>query len=96
LFGDINSTIACAITAVKINIPVAHVEVSFRSFDRTMPEEINRILTDQIFELLFTTSQEAGININNEGISNEKVHFVGNTMIDSLISFQDQFEAFRI
>ena len=87
VFGDVNSTIACALSAVKLHISVAHVEAGLRSFDRSMPEEINRILTDQISELLFITSPEAETNLNNEGVHSDKIHFVGNTMIDSLVSF---------
>ena len=83
--GDVNSTVACAITAKKLGIRVAHVESGLRSFDRSMPEEINRILTDSISDLLFTTEQSANINLNNEGISSEKIFFAGNTMIDSLV-----------
>ena len=96
VFGDVNSTIACALTAVKMHIPVAHVEAGLRSFDRTMPEEINRILTDQISEFLFTTCRDADFNLINEGISEEKIHFVGNTMIDSLVAFEDHFSASNI
>ena len=83
--GDVNSTVACAITAKKLGIRVAHVESGLRSFDRSMPEEINRILTDSISDLLFTTEQSANINLNNQGISSEKIFFAGNTMIDSLV-----------
>ena len=83
--GDVNSTVACAITAKKLGIRVVHVESGLRSFDRSMPEEINRILTDSISDLLFTTEQSANINLNNEGISSEKIFFAGNTMIDSLV-----------
>ena len=82
--GDVNSTIACALVAVKKNIPVIHVEAGLRSGDRSMPEEINRILTDQLSELLFTTEQSALDNLVREGIGAEKVHFVGNVMIDTL------------
>jgi UDP-N-acetylglucosamine 2-epimerase (non-hydrolysing) len=82
--GDVNSTLAAAIVAAKLWIPVAHVEAGLRSFDRTMPEEINRVLTDQISDILFTTSPEAGENLRREGIAVERVHFVGNPMIDSL------------
>ena len=96
VFGDVNSTIACSIAAVKLHIPVAHVEAGLRSFDRSMPEEINRILTDQISELLFITSPEAETNLNNEGVSSNNIHFVGNTMIDSLVAFQDHFTASTI
>ena len=82
--GDVNSTIACALVAAKLNVPVAHVEAGLRSFDRSMPEEINRILTDQISDFLFTHSPEANANLLREGIQKEKIFFVGNIMIDSL------------
>lgn len=83
--GDVNSTIACALVAVKKNIPIVHVEAGLRSFDRSMPEEINRILTDQISDLLFTTERNAEINLKNEGIDPSRIHFVGNVMIDTLL-----------
>jgi len=83
--GDVNSTIACALVAVKKGIAVIHVEAGLRSGDRTMPEEINRILTDQLSDLLFTTEAEAEDNLAREGISRDKVHFVGNVMIDTLL-----------
>jgi UDP-N-acetylglucosamine 2-epimerase (non-hydrolysing) len=82
--GDINSTLACALTAAKLQIPVGHVEAGLRSRDRTMPEEINRIVTDAISDLLFTTSRDADENLLCEGIAGEKIHFVGNVMIDTL------------
>jgi UDP-N-acetylglucosamine 2-epimerase (non-hydrolysing) len=82
--GDVNSTIACALVAVKKGIPVIHVEAGLRSGDRSMPEEINRILTDQLSELLFITETSALDNLTREGIASDKVHFVGNVMIDSL------------
>lgn len=82
--GDVNSTIACALVAVKKGIPVIHVEAGLRSGDRGMPEEINRILTDQLSELLFITEADARDNLRLEGIPSEKVYFVGNVMIDSL------------
>jgi UDP-N-acetylglucosamine 2-epimerase (non-hydrolysing) len=81
--GDVNSTLAGALVCAKIGIPVAHVEAGLRSFDRTMPEEINRVLTDQVSNLLFTTSPEAEAHLEHEGAPGE-VHFVGNPMIDSL------------
>jgi UDP-N-acetylglucosamine 2-epimerase (non-hydrolysing) len=87
--GDVNSTIACAIVAAKENIPVVHVEAGLRSFDRSMPEEINRLLTDAISDLLFTTEESANRNLADEGVSPEKVHFVGNLMIDSLVGALD-------
>ncbi|MEO8133047.1 MAG: UDP-N-acetylglucosamine 2-epimerase (non-hydrolyzing) [Betaproteobacteria bacterium] len=82
--GDVNSTVACALVAVKKGVPVIHVEAGLRSFDRTMPEEINRVLTDQISELLFTTERSARENLVREGVSDAKIHFVGNVMIDTL------------
>ena len=82
--GDVNSTIACALVCAKLGIKVAHVEAGLRSRDRTMPEEINRILTDAISDLLLTTSPDADENLKNEGIAAEKIKFVGNVMIDSL------------
>lgn len=83
--GDVNSTLACALVAVKRQVPVVHVEAGLRSFDRAMPEEINRILTDQISDLLFTTERAAHANLLREGIDMSRVHFVGNVMIDSLL-----------
>lgn len=83
--GDVNSTIACALVAVKLGIKVAHVEAGLRSRDRAMPEEINRILTDSISDLLLTTSPDADENLAAEGIPAEKIRFVGNVMIDSLL-----------
>lgn len=83
--GDVNSTIACALVCAKLGVKVAHVEAGLRSRDRTMPEEINRILTDAISDLLLTTSQDADENLKQEGIAEEKIKFVGNVMIDSLI-----------
>jgi len=82
--GDVNSTIACALTAKKLGIRVAHVEAGLRSRDMSMPEEINRLCTDAISDLLFTTDALAGDNLQKEGIAAEKIHFVGNTMIDTL------------
>ena len=91
VFGDVNSTLASALAATKLHIPVAHVEAGLRSFDRSMPEEINRVLTDQISEILFTTSQEAKQNLLTEGKNEFEIYFVGNTMIDSLIKFEKLF-----
>jgi UDP-N-acetylglucosamine 2-epimerase (non-hydrolysing) len=84
--GDVNSTLACSLTATKLLIPVAHIESGLRSSDRTMPEEINRIVTDSVSELLFTTEESGNQNLRREGIAEEKIHFVGNTMIDSLVA----------
>jgi UDP-N-acetylglucosamine 2-epimerase (non-hydrolysing) len=84
--GDVNSTLACSLTAAKLQIPVAHIEAGLRSFDRSMPEEINRIVTDSISQLLFTTEQSGNDNLAQEGVSGDKIHFVGNTMIDTLVA----------
>jgi UDP-N-acetylglucosamine 2-epimerase (non-hydrolysing) len=91
--GDVNSTLAAALVAVKLGIPVAHVESGLRSFDRTMPEEINRIVTDQFADHLFIHSEEAIENLRREGVADERVHFVGNTMIDALITVEQQFRS---
>lgn len=88
--GDVNSTIACSLTASKLHINTAHVEAGLRSFDRRMPEEINRLLTDQISDFLFVTENSGLVNLKREGIPDEKVFFVGNLMIDSLIRFIDK------
>jgi len=86
--GDVNSTLACALVAVKLGIPVAHVESGLRSFDRTMPEEINRILTDAISHWLFV-SEPAGLdNLRREGVAEERIHLVGNVMIDTLLAMK--------
>ncbi|MCW8976885.1 MAG: UDP-N-acetylglucosamine 2-epimerase (non-hydrolyzing) [Sedimenticola sp.] len=85
VLGDVNSTIACALVAVKKEIPVIHVEAGLRSYDRLMPEEVNRVLTDQISDLLFTTERSAEANLTREGISVSRIHFVGNVMIDTLL-----------
>jgi UDP-N-acetylglucosamine 2-epimerase (non-hydrolysing) len=87
--GDVNSTMATAVTAVKLGIPVAHVEAGLRSFDRTMPEEINRIVTDSISNYHFTTEESANENLKKEGFS-ESIFFVGNTMIDTLLKHVDR------
>jgi len=90
--GDVNSTIACALVAKKLQIPVAHLEAGLRSYDERMPEEINRVLTDKISDILLTPSLDANENLVKEGISPEKIHFVGNIMIDSLIRHQKKAE----
>ena len=82
--GDVNSTVACALVAVKLGVKIVHVEAGLRSFDRTMPEEINRILTDAISDILFVTEPSGLANLKREGIDGTKVHFVGNVMIDTL------------
>jgi UDP-N-acetylglucosamine 2-epimerase (non-hydrolysing) len=83
--GDVNSTIACGLVAVKLGIPLAHVEAGLRSYDRKMPEEINRVLTDAISDYLFTPAEEANENLKKEGIPEEKIHLVGDIMIDTLL-----------
>jgi UDP-N-acetylglucosamine 2-epimerase (non-hydrolysing) len=87
--GDVNSTIACALTAVKLGVSVAHVEAGLRSFDRTMPEEINRILTDAISQWLFVTEPSGVANLRREGVGEERIHLVGNVMIDTLLACRD-------
>lgn len=82
--GDVNATVGCALAAVKLGIPIAHIESGLRSWDWSMPEEINRILTDRVSTLLFTHSPEAETNLLADGVAAEKIHYVGNTMIDSL------------
>lgn len=94
--GDVTSTMACAITAKKLNISVAHVEGGIRSGDLSMPEEINRLVTDSISDLFFTTSTIANENLKREGVPEEKIHFVGNTMIDTLLGNIDRFTKPRI
>ncbi|PYT29155.1 MAG: UDP-N-acetylglucosamine 2-epimerase (non-hydrolyzing) [Acidobacteria bacterium] len=103
LVGDVNSTLACALVTAKISFDsagsrplIVHVEAGLRSFDRSMPEEINRILTDQVSDLLFVTEESALQNLRNEGVSPTKIHFVGNTMIDSLLAFKEKAEASTI
>jgi UDP-N-acetylglucosamine 2-epimerase (non-hydrolysing) len=82
--GDVNSTMAASLVAAKLVIPIAHVEAGLRSFDRTMPEEINRIVTDRLADVLLTPSRDADVNLRAEGTAAEKIHFVGNVMIDTL------------
>lgn len=94
--GDVNSTIACSLTAVKLGIKVAHVEAGLRSFDRDMPEEINRILTDSISDFLFVSEPDGMKNLRKEGKKEEKVIFVGNTMIDSLVNYLPVIEKSKI
>jgi UDP-N-acetylglucosamine 2-epimerase (non-hydrolysing) len=88
--GDVNSTMACTLVGAKLLIPVAHVEAGLRSGDRTMPEEVNRLVTDALAELLFTTSRDADENLAREGVPREKIHFVGNVMIDTLLKQRDK------
>lgn len=90
--GDVNSTIACALVAKKLYIPVAHLEAGLRSYDDRMPEEINRVLTDRISNILLTPSLDANKNLKKEGIDPEKIYFVGNIMIDSLVAHKEKAE----
>jgi UDP-N-acetylglucosamine 2-epimerase (non-hydrolysing) len=92
VFGDVNSTVACALAAVKLGVPVVHVEAGLRSFDRTMPEEINRLLTDAVAERLLVSEPSGLANLRNEGVPESKVRLVGNVMIDTLV---DQLPAAR-
>jgi UDP-N-acetylglucosamine 2-epimerase (non-hydrolysing) len=91
--GDVNSTLAASLACAHLRIPLAHVEAGLRSYDRTMPEEVNRVLTDQVSDLLFTHSPEAAGNLAAEGIGDERIHLVGNTMIDSLVALEDRFRS---
>jgi UDP-N-acetylglucosamine 2-epimerase (non-hydrolysing) len=91
--GDVNSTLAAALTAAKMDLPVGHVESGLRSGDRTMPEELNRIVVDHLAGMLFTHSAEADLNLSDEGIDPASVHLVGNTMIDTLVRLEDHFRA---
>jgi UDP-N-acetylglucosamine 2-epimerase (non-hydrolysing) len=88
VYGDINSTLAAAVVASKLHIPVAHVEAGLRSFDREMPEEINRVVTDALSDIHFTTSSEAAAHLEREGVNSQGIHFVGNPMIDTLLRFR--------
>jgi len=91
--GDVNSTAAAALTAAKMQVPVAHIEAGLRSFDRTMPEELNRIITDQLSDHLFIHSPEANDNLHAEGIPAKRIHLAGNTMIDTLVALEKRFRA---
>lgn len=91
--GDVTSTMACAITAQKLCIPVAHVEAGIRSGDWTMPEEINRMATDAVTNWFFTTSEVANANLRSDGVGDERIFFVGNTMIDTLLANMDRLRA---
>ena len=93
VYGDVNSTVAVALVAAKLRIPVAHVEAGLRSFDLTMPEEINRIVTDRLADLLFATSADAVAHLGNEGADPGSIHLVGNPMIDTLLANLDRFDA---
>ena len=93
VYGDVNSTLAASIVAAKAGIPVAHVEAGLRSFDRSMPEEINRVVTDALADTLLTTSPEAEEHLRHEGIHPDRIHFVGNPMIDTLLRHRSRFDA---
>lgn len=93
VFGDVNSTISAALCAAKLNIKVAHVEAGLRSYDRTMPEELNRLLTDHLADFLFTTEPGARKNLLREGISEEKIFFVGNVMVDTLLKHRERAQS---
>jgi UDP-N-acetylglucosamine 2-epimerase (non-hydrolysing) len=92
VYGDVNSTVAAALVCAKLGVRVAHVEAGLRSFDREMPEEINRLVTDQLSDLLFTPSPDGNENLKREGVSNDKVFLVGNVMIDTLVQFLPKAE----
>jgi UDP-N-acetylglucosamine 2-epimerase (non-hydrolysing) len=92
VYGDVNSTVAAALVCSKLQVPVAHVEAGLRSFDRTMPEEIDRLVTDQLASLLFTPSVDGDENLSREGIAASRIHCVGNVMIDTLIRLLPQAE----
>jgi UDP-N-acetylglucosamine 2-epimerase (non-hydrolysing) len=94
--GDVNSTIACGLVAVKLGVRLVHVEAGLRSFDREMPEEINRVLTDAISDLLFCTEQSGVDNLRREGIASDKIHLVGNVMIDTLLRHRERAEAQQV
>jgi UDP-N-acetylglucosamine 2-epimerase (non-hydrolysing) len=94
--GDVNSTMACTLVCAKMGIPVAHIEAGLRSFDRDMPEEINRMVTDILADLLLTTSVEAEENLLREGVDADKIHFVGNVMIDSLRYYEQDIAKSKI
>ncbi|MFI7606162.1 non-hydrolyzing UDP-N-acetylglucosamine 2-epimerase [Micromonospora sp. NPDC049366] len=92
VYGDVNSTLAAALVAAKLEIPIAHVEAGLRSFNRAMPEEINRLVTDRLSDLLFATSPDAVAHLASEGVAADRIHFVGNPMIDTLLANLEQFD----
>src|SRR5512138_1654723 len=91
VYGDVNSTVAAALVASKLGIRLAHVEAGLRSYDRTMPEEINRLVTDRLSDILLATSADAVAHLGNEGVNPSKIHLVGNPMIDTLLANLDRF-----
>jgi UDP-N-acetylglucosamine 2-epimerase (non-hydrolysing) len=94
--GDVNSTLAATLVAAKLGMRLAHLEAGLRSFDRTMPEEVNRIVADEFSDFLFIHSEEGVENLRREGIADERMHFVGNTMIDSLVAVEDRFRPLEV
>jgi UDP-N-acetylglucosamine 2-epimerase (non-hydrolysing) len=96
VYGDVNSTVAAALVCAKLITPVGHVEAGLRSFDRTMPEEINRLLTDQLADFLFTPSQDGDENLLREGLAQAKINFVGNVMIDTLVRLLPRTKSNRL
>lgn len=96
VLGDVNSTLACSVTAAKLHVPVAHVEAGLRSYDRTMPEEINRLVTDAIAEVLFTTEKSGNENLIKEGKPESQIYFTGNVMIDSLVFAKPQINRSQV
>ena len=92
VYGDVNSTVAAALVAAKLQIPLAHVEAGLRSFDPSMPEEVNRLVTDRLSDLLFATSPDAVAHLGNEGVAAHRIHLVGNPMIDTLLRNLDRFD----
>jgi UDP-N-acetylglucosamine 2-epimerase (non-hydrolysing) len=96
VYGDVNSTLAAALVGAKLPVKIAHVEAGLRSFDSTMPEEINRIVTDRLADRLFTPSADADFNLKKEGVAESKIHLVGNVMIDTLLKFLDRRPRFAI
>jgi len=94
--GDVNSTMAAALVAAKLHIPLAHVEAGLRSFDRTMPEEINRMVTDSLADFLFTSERSGNENLKREGVPEKKIHFVGNVMIDTLLRYRQYIDDQKI
>ncbi len=96
VYGDVNSTLAAALVAAKIGVRVGHVEAGLRSFDWSMPEEVNRVVTDRLSDLLFATSADAIAHLAREGVAPERIHLVGNPMIDTLLRLRDRFDGSRV
>ena len=96
VYGDVNSTLAAALVAAKLGIRCAHVEAGLRSFDWTMPEEVNRVVTDRLSDIVFATSPDALVHLAREGVAPDRMHFVGNPMIDTLLRLRDRFDGSRV